>query len=666
MRRDTFVQLGAAAAMLASLAGSIVTTTWVAGSIGKHGLVYTDRAEENDPPEVGLGIAMGAFRGLFVNALWWRANKAKEAGNFYEAVDLAKTITRLQPRFPRVWAFHAWNLAYNISVATQTHTERWQWVNAGIRLLREEAIPANPNDIFVHKELAWILLHKIDGVMDDAHNYYKRMFAAEWTIALGPPRRNTITQTRQQAIEEAAAFLQRVVDAPETLDEVVAKEPSAAALIQRLKADAGLDLQTNDGRMGLLAGIEYGRSLDRLRRALPKIGFSDAGTPVMAILGDRAHDAAFALLVPHVRKRVLVDHYHMEPERMVRYVRRFGPLDWRHAASHALYWATRGADQANGKTTDLNRGDADFINTDRIALHSVQQLFRYGTVVFDLLRPEYFMTLPNPDFIPTYREILADVGAREARQMMDQRKADISQRSFTLYNAGYENFMRDAISYMYRRGDVGKAQEYKDLLYSDFKAGRLNWHDQVEQQFQLELPLDEFVLRQVYNRVTTPNVAIAEIEGSLQSAYVQGLLYGDTEQFRRQMDYAKLFHAVYMKEQYKNTQVDPERSRLEVVPRDFGEAASRIMIAVMLQLGVADGAFEDGAIIYSRAPQDLQLAAYDELSRTLKPQVDDVATKTGRPKFDTWFPPPEGYAQYRAAKDAQKGPETPKAITEQK
>jgi hypothetical protein len=67
-----------------------------------------------------LGIAMGAFRGIFVNWLWMRANDLKEQGKYYEAVDLAKTITRLQPRFPRVWAFHAWNLAYNISVATNT------------------------------------------------------------------------------------------------------------------------------------------------------------------------------------------------------------------------------------------------------------------------------------------------------------------------------------------------------------------------------------------------------------------------------------------------------------------------------------------------------------------------------------------------------------------
>ncbi len=151
MTRDSITQLTAAGLLVASMVASVWSSAGVAASFGRAKLGYADRAEDSDPPEVGLGIAMGAFRGMFVNYLWLRANKAKERGNFYEAVDLAKTITKLQPRFPRVWAFHAWNMAYNISVTTQTAPERWQWVSAGIRILRDEGIPANPNDLLIHK-----------------------------------------------------------------------------------------------------------------------------------------------------------------------------------------------------------------------------------------------------------------------------------------------------------------------------------------------------------------------------------------------------------------------------------------------------------------------------------------------------------------------------------
>src|SRR5207253_542677 len=86
------------------------------------------RLVEGQPPQVAVGIAMGAFRGLFVNILWIRANQLKEDGRYHESMDLARAITQLQPRFPQVWVFHAWNMAYNISVATQTPDERWRWV----------------------------------------------------------------------------------------------------------------------------------------------------------------------------------------------------------------------------------------------------------------------------------------------------------------------------------------------------------------------------------------------------------------------------------------------------------------------------------------------------------------------------------------------------------
>jgi hypothetical protein len=196
MPSDNTVQLAAAGILVASLGASVYLTQDVAGSVGRNGLVYTDSAEEGTPKEVALGIAMGAFRGLFVNMLWLRAQKAKDQGNYYEAMDLAKAITKLQPRFPRVWAFHAWNMSYNISVTTNTPTERWQWVNNGIRLIREQGIPANPNDLLIHRELAWIFLHKIQGFMDDAHPFYKRTLADEWTA--GPPASRGRHQARDR------------------------------------------------------------------------------------------------------------------------------------------------------------------------------------------------------------------------------------------------------------------------------------------------------------------------------------------------------------------------------------------------------------------------------------------------------------------------------------
>ncbi|MEM7754721.1 MAG: hypothetical protein AAF297_03695, partial [Planctomycetota bacterium] len=210
----------AGGALALCLAVSAALSGAIASSVGRYELGYADTATESDRPEVAAGIAMGAFRGLFVNFLWIRANDLKEDGKFHESVELARAITKLQPRFPRVWAFHAWNLAYNISVATQTPEERWNWVSAGINLLRTEGIPANPNDLTLHRELGWIFMHKIGGYTDDSNQYYKRKLAQEWTAVLGTPPR--ARGTREEAIGTFVDWLQPLADAPDTVEQLVA------------------------------------------------------------------------------------------------------------------------------------------------------------------------------------------------------------------------------------------------------------------------------------------------------------------------------------------------------------------------------------------------------------------------------------------------------------
>ena len=153
-------------------------------------LVANDQLMRNLPPElVFTQVALGSFRGLAVDLLWSRTGELKDQGKYYEAMQLAEWITKLQPRFPQVWAFQAWNMAYNISTAMTTASERWMWVNAGLKLLRDQGIAANPNNLLLYKELAWIYLHKIGQYSDDTHWAYKRQLAAQWQQILGAPRR---------------------------------------------------------------------------------------------------------------------------------------------------------------------------------------------------------------------------------------------------------------------------------------------------------------------------------------------------------------------------------------------------------------------------------------------------------------------------------------------
>jgi len=634
MAQGRLTQMVAVLVALGCLAVSGLVGAQIAASSGRHKLTFTERAVEGDPPQVAVGIAMGAFRGLFVNMLWIRANELKEEGKYYEAVDLARAITRLQPRFPRVWAFHAWNMAYNISVTTNTPEERWDWVSQGIDLLREEGVVHNPNDMLIHKELAWIFLHKIQAFADDAHWHYKLQLAAEWHELLGPPPMpEPGNNTRQRRIEQFEQWLRPIVDAPESLSEVVEREPRVQRILDRL---AQLDVDPTGQR--LLKNVT--RTRIAMRSATWESLREQADDTFLAVadlVADPELESAWEAYLAHLRRRVLVDEFNMEPSRMLRYTSRYGPLDWRHPASHALYWARKGVDAALTRVEDRNRGDFDFVNTDRLVVHAVQELWRTGQLWFDyngmLLNPHrgqpFYLGIPNTAYIPVYQQILEEVVARS--------KFDGLDRAYSSYFAGYENFMQDAIRYLYRRGQRELAAQMKRDL-AEFPYANTN--DPRRAQF-LAQDIDRFVQTELMDRVGSPSVAIQEVVGALQDAYLSGLVGGDDEVFDAQMQYARRFHAAYLEQQLRANNVAEGQGRAEYLDRRFDFLAGNIFNNLLPQLDI-----DFAKTAYNNAPAELQRWAYDGLVERYKRAFDDQAERGGTP-FAVAFPEPPGMQEHR-------------------
>jgi hypothetical protein len=146
---------------------------------------------QNAPPALAFTtVALGGFRGLISNFLWIRANDLQQDDKFFEAAQLAEWITKLEPTFTQVWLFQAWNMAYNISVKFKEngpgdYTDRWNWLERGVKLLRDEALRYNPNSILIYRELGWFFQHKMGQNLDDANLYYKSRWAAEMTNYFG-------------------------------------------------------------------------------------------------------------------------------------------------------------------------------------------------------------------------------------------------------------------------------------------------------------------------------------------------------------------------------------------------------------------------------------------------------------------------------------------------
>ncbi len=159
---------------------------------------------ENAPPVLAFTtVALGGFRGLIANVLWIRSSNLQDEDKFFEAMQLADWITKLEPQYPQVWAYLGWNMAYNISVKFKDAADRWRWVRAGFELLRDQGIRYNPYEPIVYRELAWIFQHKMGHNLDDAHLYYKQQWANEMARVFGTNHAPDLQELIEPQTDEA-------------------------------------------------------------------------------------------------------------------------------------------------------------------------------------------------------------------------------------------------------------------------------------------------------------------------------------------------------------------------------------------------------------------------------------------------------------------------------
>ena len=166
----------------------------------------------NAPPVlVFTTVVLGGFRGLIANALWVRAMELQDQDRFFEMVQLADWITKLQPRIPTIWVVMAWNMSYNISIKFSDPADRWSWVQRGIELIRDQALRYNPHEVELYRELAWHFQHKLGHNLDDAHLYFKTAWAREMQAVLGGGRPDWNALLNPQT-DEARARVQTLRD----------------------------------------------------------------------------------------------------------------------------------------------------------------------------------------------------------------------------------------------------------------------------------------------------------------------------------------------------------------------------------------------------------------------------------------------------------------------
>jgi hypothetical protein len=629
MIRDRVIQLVATFVALAAFVGAGSVLPVAVKRSEEAGLRYTDVAIDGAPPIVAIGTAIGALRGIIVDYLWIRLTMMKEEGLFYEIMANADLITKLQPRFPQVWAFHGHNMAYNVSVLTNTPEERWNWVRSGIDLVRNEGLRYNPNDLVLHKELAFWFGHKIDGISDDAHLHYKREFAREWQLLLGQP-------PFDHAGREA--WIRSIAEAPKTLEELEATTPGAKALVERLREAAGAGGLTGfalDKRLLLAYGewdalrtSPYARLLDLepqlranspLYRSVDQV-FSDPDPEVQKTV--RA-------LVEFLRRKVLVEEYNMDPVRMHRYTLDVGPLDWRHPQAHAFYWAKKGTEEGEQRVDDPD-DIYKIINNDRAQIHAMQSLARSGLMSVDPFSSDNPGRLSDPRWIK--------VIDRYFRELYDKHYEARGAGADT-FTDFHENFMTSAVRELYRSGDLEGAQEILDEL--DRLYGRGGIVPNTTYARDLKTFVDETTVGEYEYQ---PDIARSDVYAALKRGFREGLLLNRPKVLEDARIFARDLIDYFKNNRYYDFVTKFGESRIGDLIGDLEDSERAVLQQLLMDRSLP---LIDRLTIYNRAGEGMQRRAYD----AVKPQIESefAASPMSRTlTFSQVLPEPPGMEAYRA------------------
>jgi len=577
------------------------------------------------PPGVALLGKLGTFRALVIDWASIRAERLKQEGKTYEALELHKAVCRLAPRFAQVWVYAAWNMAYNISVMQYSPEARWQWVVNGIKILRDEGIPYNPRNASLYKELAWIYWHKVGGYLDDEHLNYKKALAVEMESVLGAP---PITFTDQEYFD----WFRPMVEAPRDLNEWLRKEPDVAQLVSKLTEigltpdDSLLDFVARNLRPEIRvdALLEKPEELDPLRARR------------LEVVAAGENRVALSKLLAAVRSKVLRERYKFDLDRMFDLmVKQYGPLDWRNGFSHALYWSSIGDELSREhEATDLN----EKMNTARLVLFALQELIVKGRLVlwpnFDEPFESYIAMSPDIRLIP----YLFDTYMRLGKEHFGDHPKFIEGTPGPNYMTGFVSNLHTWISLLYFEGgeaNMAMAENFYAWLREN------NPHPDGSTQERYLVPMEEFVLGNTHDQLMTFKAS----SGLIRSFIARALkLYsiGQVEDAVRSMTRSRILYETWM----KDTKVDPNDRRkmqpFRILLRDEMEAyMTSNEVAALFKV-----------TLWNAVQLEPRQAIYDRL----RPYLVRLCEAQSPPwSIDKAFPEPPGMEAYRQQEPIYRG-----------
>lgn len=455
--------------------------------VAEHRLRFTGQIKNAPPLVVFTTVAMGSFRGLVADLLWLRSGALKDKGSYYEMVQLARWITDLQPTFSGATAYLAWNMAYNISVTCSGFADRWRWVNEGITLIRDRALEYNPEDPLLYKELAWIFLHKLGNVMDDANLYYKNRLAVQMSGVFGN-----------------RPDWERLAAAPADEKAFLAAYPPEHRL-WRFAAAAGIP--------------DHAALISAFRNSAPELP--------PALLRTAAADKPLCeAVLDYLRAELLRSRFKIDSRVVLELNRKYGEMDWRLPEAQAIYWATESIRRVPDKRD---------INCDRIITQALYESFKAGKILtIDDKSFESMVVIPNLALVDAVYRTYTDA------QTYHDGEGDF----FSSFRTARINFTKEAITVLYNYGAFTKAEEYYKRLVADDGPQKKSGPEGTVYYRDLE----EFVMAQWVEIISTANPKQAsEILSGLIFRSINYMLYNDNDAAVANERIARYIYNYYVK-----------------------------------------------------------------------------------------------------------------------
>ena len=341
---------------------------------------------QNLPPALAFTtIALGGFRGIIADILWLKTMQLQSQGKYFEMVQLATWISKLQPGFTGATSFLAWNMAYNISITYANPKDKWRWVENGINILKT-AIKDSPEKPDLYAEVAWLYIHKIGTPYDSSNLFYKNQIITDMHSIINAWHPNW-------------SSIASVPDHKTNLLRILQKKYK----IKKESLDAFSNAKQRQG--------DFLKNQKLPTSSNEKFNNKDAKR----------------LINNFFIKKELKRRFSITPEKVLRLNKTFGPLNWFSWSSQALYWLYTAPTNALYK-------NKEFIGFLFLALR--QSLENGKILLYNPSNSQILFTGPNLEIIPKTQKFLY-----KAIQITDYKKTYTRRYQIFMNNAIMQLFM---------------------------------------------------------------------------------------------------------------------------------------------------------------------------------------------------------------------------------